>query len=575
MAAAAAARRAASLLPLLLSSPSRARLPHRQTLTLTPLLRPHGLYSHSGPKPTSSAAFSASAGAAASNGSAPAERTRELQLYNTKSRRKELFQPRVPGGEVGMYVCGVTPYDDSHIGHARAYVAFDVLYRYLLYLDHKVRYVRNFTDIDDKIIARANQLGEDPFSLSKRYSDDFLSDMADLHCLPPSVEPRVSDHIDQIINMIKQILDNGCAYIIGGDVYFSVENFPEYGELSGRKLDDNRAGERVAVDERKKNPADFALWKAAKDGEPGWDSPWGLGRPGWHIECSAMSAHYLGHSFDIHGGGEDLVFPHHENEIAQSRAACCDSSISYWIHNGFVNVNSQKMSKSLGNFVTIRKVTELYHPLALRIFLLGTHYRSPINYSIEQLNVASDRLYYTYQTLQDCEENCRQHQSNAGDPLPVNTTNFIQKLHDEFEASMSDDLHTSVALAAVSEPLKVMNDLLHTRKGKKQEKRLESLSAMEEKIRAVLSVLGLLPSSYYDALQQLREKALRRASMTEDQVLQKIEERTSARKAKQYEKSDEIRKELAAVGIALMDGPEGTTWRPSVPLSEQGLVAST
>uniref|UniRef100_A0A0E0EUT0 cysteine--tRNA ligase n=1 Tax=Oryza meridionalis TaxID=40149 RepID=A0A0E0EUT0_9ORYZ len=570
--AAAAARRAAGLLPLLLSSPSRARPPHRQALALTPpLLRPHRLYSHS-PKPSSSAAFSASA--SASNG-APAGRARELHLYNTKSRRKELFQPRVPGGEVGMYVCGVTPYDDSHIGHARAYVAFDVLYRYLRYLDHKVRYVRNFTDIDDKIIARANQLGEDPFSLSKRYSDDFLLDMANLHCLQPSVEPRVSDHINQIINMIKQIIDNDCAYAIGGDVYFSVENFPEYGDLSGRKLDDNRAGERVAVDERKKNPADFALWKAAKDGEPCWDSPWGPGRPGWHIECSAMSAHYLGHSFDIHGGGEDLIFPHHENEIAQSRAACCDSSINYWIHNGFVNVNSQKMSKSLGNFVTIRKVTKLYHPLALRMFLLGTHYRSPINYTIEQLNVASDRLYYTYQTLQDCEESCQQHQSKAGDPLPVNTTNCIQKLHDEFETSMSDDLHTSVALAAISEPLKVMNDLLHTRKGKKQEKRLESLSAMEEKIRMVLSVLGLLPSSYYEALQQLREKALTRASMTEEQVLQKIEERTSARKAKQYEKSDEIRKELAAVGIALMDGPDGTTWRPSVPLSEQGVVANS
>ncbi|CAN6218690.1 unnamed protein product [Urochloa humidicola] len=474
-----------------------------------------------------------------------------------------------------MYVCGVTPYDDSHIGHARAYVAFDVLYRYLRYLDYEVRYVRNFTDIDDKIIARANQLGEDPFSLSKRFSDDFLSDMANLQCLPPSVEPRVSDHIDQIISMIKQILDNNCAYVVGGDVYFSVDNFPEYGELSGRKLDDNRAGERVAVDERKRNPADFALWKAAKDGEPWWDSPWGPGRPGWHIECSAMSAHYLGHSFDIHGGGEDLIFPHHENEIAQSRAACCDSNINYWIHNGFVNVNSQKMSKSLGNFITIRKVIEMYHPLALRMFLLGTHYRSPINYTIEQLNVASDRLYYTYQTLRDCEESCQQQEKSSGDSLPANTLNYIQKLHDEFETSMSDDLHTSVALAAISEPLKVMNDLLHTRKGKKQEKRLESLAALEEKIRVVLSVLGLLPSSYHEALQQLREKALRRASITEEHVLQKIEERTAARKAKQYEKSDEIRKELAAVGIALMDGPDGTTWRPSVPFSEEGVVVKT
>ncbi|KAJ1290762.1 hypothetical protein BS78_02G269500 [Paspalum vaginatum] len=540
-AAAAAARRAAGLLPLLLSSPSGARIPLRRAISLIPPPRSYRFLSHA----ATASPFSATA--SASNGAA-VERTRELHLYNTKSRKKEHFRPRAPEGEVGMYVCGVTPYDDSHIGHARAYVAFDVLYRYLRYLGYEVRYVRNFTDIDDKIIAKANQLGEDHFCLSKRFSDDFLSDMANLQCLPPSVEPRVSDHIDQIITMIKQILDNSCAYVVGGDVYFSVDSFPEYGELSGRKLDDNRAGERVAVDERKRNPADFALWKAAKDGEPWWDSPWGPGRPGWHIECSAMSAHYLGHSFDIHGGGEDLIFPHHENEIAQSRAACCDSSINYWIHNGFVNVNSQKMSKSLGNFVTIRKVIEMYHPLALRMFLLGTHYRSPINYTIEQLNVASDRLYYTYQTLHDCEEICRQQQN---------------------------DLHTSVALAAISEPLKIMNDLLHTRKGKKQEKRLESLSALAEKITVVLSVLGLLPSSCHEALEQLREKALIRASITEEHVLQKIEERTAARKAKQYEKSDEIRKELAAVGIALMDGPDGTSWRPSLPISEEGAGVNT
>uniref|UniRef100_A0A8I6XVV2 cysteine--tRNA ligase n=2 Tax=Hordeum vulgare subsp. vulgare TaxID=112509 RepID=A0A8I6XVV2_HORVV len=567
-AAAAAARRAATgLFPLLLSSQSRALPRHGVSLALPALVRPRRLPSHP------AKLFFCSA-TASSNGAAP-EKARDMHLYNTRSRRREPFRPRAPGGEVGMYVCGVTPYDDSHIGHARAYVAFDVLFRYLRYLDYEVRYVRNFTDIDDKIIARANQLGEDPFSLSKRYSDDFLSDMAHLQCLPPSVEPRVSDHIDQIVTMIKQIIDNGCAYVVSGDVYFSVDNFPEYGKLSGRKLDDNRAGERVAVDERKKNPADFALWKAAKDGEPWWDSPWGPGRPGWHIECSAMSAQYLGNSFDIHGGGEDLIFPHHENEIAQSRAACCDSSINYWVHNGFVNVNGQKMSKSLGNFITIRKVIELYHPLALRMFLLGTHYRSPINYTVEQLNVASDRLYYTYQTLRDSEESTQQDQSSSGDSLPFTTTHCIEKLHEDFETSMSDDLHTSVALAAVSEPLKVMNDLLHTRKGKKQEKRLESLAALEEKVRMVLSVLGLMPSSYHEALQQLRGKALRRACVTEEQVLQKIEERTAARKAKQFGRSDEIRDELAALGIALMDGPDGTAWRPSVPSSEQPVAGKS
>ncbi|CAN6471556.1 unnamed protein product [Victoria cruziana] len=320
----------------------------------------------------------------------------EFQLHNTMTKQKEPFRPRDPG-KVGMYVCGVTAYDLSHIGHARVYVAFDVLYRYLKHLGYEVNYVRNFTDVDDKIIRRANELGEEPISLSARFCEEFLLDMADLQCLPPTVQPRVSDHMPQIIEMIQKIIDNGCAYVLEGDVYFSVDNSPDYGRLSGRKLEDNRAGERVAVDERKRNPADFALWKSAKPGEPTWDSPWGPGRPGWHIECSAMSSYYLGHAFDIHGGGMDLIFPHHENEIAQSCAACPESNVNYWVHNGFVTENKEKMSKSLGNFFTIRTVTARYHPLALRLFLMDTHYRSPVNYSEAQLESASDRLFYIYQ----------------------------------------------------------------------------------------------------------------------------------------------------------------------------------
>ncbi|MQM19135.1 hypothetical protein Taro_052137 [Colocasia esculenta] len=483
--------------------------------------------------------------AAAASVDAPSE----LHLYNTMSKEKEAFRPREPG-KVGMYVCGVTTYDFSHIGHARVYVTFDVLYRYLRHMGYDVHYVRNFTDVDDKIIARANELGEDPLSLSSRYCDEFHCDMTYLQCLPPSVEPKVSDHMNQIIDMIKQILDHGYAYRIDGDVYFSVDKFPTYGRLSGRKQEDNRAGERVAVDSRKQNPADFALWKSAKPGEPYWESPWGKGRPGWHIECSAMSVAYLGHSFDIHGGGMDLVFPHHENEIAQSCAACGSSSISYWVHNGFVTVDSEKMSKSLGNFFTIRQVIEIYHPLALRLFLIGTHYRSPINYSDAQLESASDRLFYIYQTLVDCEEFLSQHdESSLKDSLPVNTLDCINNFVSVFENSLADDLHTPV--------------------GKKQELRAESLVALKKEISNVLVILGLMPSSYSEALQQLRTKALKRAGLTEEQVLQKIVERTSARKNKQYERSDEIRKELAAVGIALMDGPDGTTWRPSVPLHVQ------
>ncbi|MBA0870785.1 hypothetical protein Goshw_017177 [Gossypium schwendimanii] len=512
----------------------------------------------------------------------PGSPSSELWLHNTMSKKKELFRPKVEG-KVGMYVCGVTAYDLSHIGHARVYVTFDVLYRYLKHLGYEVCYVRNFTDVDDKIIARAKELAEDPISLSRRYCDEFIQDMVHLQCLPPSVEPRVSDHMPHIIDMIKQIVDNGYAYRVEGDVFFSVENFPEYGQLSGRKLEDNRAGERVAVDSRKRNPADFALWKAsfmrnnsAKEGEPFWESPWGPGRPGWHIECSAMSAAYLGYSFDIHGGGMDLVFPHHENEIAQSCAACKQSNVSYWIHNGFVTVDSEKMSKSLGNFFTIREVMDLYHPLALRLFLMGTHYRSPINYSDVLLESASERIFYIYQTLHDCENVLSQHDKGLQESIPPETLNVINKFHNDFSTSMSDDLHTPVVLAALSDPLKTINDLLHTRKGKKQAMRIESVAALEKIIRNVLSVLGLMPTSYSEALQQLREMALKRAKLTEDKILQKIEERSEARKNKDYEKSDAIRKDLAVVGIALMDSPDGTSWRPAIPLPlQEQQVAAT
>ncbi|KAA3480168.1 cysteine--tRNA ligase, chloroplastic/mitochondrial isoform X1 [Gossypium australe] len=556
----------------------------------------------------------------------PGSPSSELWLHNTMSKKKELFKSKVED-KVGMYVCGVTAYDLSHIGHARVYVTFDVLYRYLKHLGYEVCYVRNFTDVDDKIIARANELAEDPISLSRQYCDEFIQDMVHLQCLPPSVEPRVSDHMPHIIDMIKQIVDNGYAYRVEGDVFFSVENFPEYGQLSGRKLEDNRAGERVAVDSRKRNPADFALWKAsfirnnvwincelweidtqptllksrtdqaahgilnvlrnwyipktssrlsAKEGEPFWESPWGPGRPGWHIECSAMSAAYLGYSFDIHGGGMDLVFPHHENEIAQSCAACKQSNVSYWIHNGFVTVDSEKMSKSLGNFFTIREVIDLYHPLALRLFLMGTHYRSPINYSDVLLESASERIFYIYQTLHDCENVLSQHDKGLQESIPPETLNVINKFHNDFSTSMSDDLHTPVVLAALSDPLKTINDLLHTRKGKKQAMRIESVAALEKIIRNVLSVLGLMPTSYSEALQQLREMALKRAKLTEDKILQKIEERSEARKNKDYEKSDAIRKDLAVVGIALMDSPDGTSWRPAIPLPlQEQQVAAT
>ncbi|KAF7132712.1 hypothetical protein RHSIM_Rhsim09G0105600 [Rhododendron simsii] len=508
----------------------------------------------------------------------------EFQLYNSMTKQKEIFVPKEPG-KVGMYICGVTAYDLSHIGHARAYVAFDILFRYLKHLGYEVNYVRNFTDVDDKIIRRANELEEDPLALSSRYCEEFLVDMVDLQCLPPTYQPRVSDHMEQIKGMIAQIISNGCAYEMEGDVYFSVEKFPSYGQLSGRKLEDNRAGERVAVDTRKRNPADFALWKAAKPGEPSWGSPWGPGRPGWHIECSAMSAHYLTYSFDIHGGGMDLIFPHHENELAQSCAACPECHVKYWVHNGFVTANDEKMSKSLGNFFTIREVTKLYHPLALRHFLMSTHYRSPVNYSIQQIEIASEAVYYIYQTLQDCEDALLPFQQGSQEGaengkiarITPAAKDCISKLRDDFETKLSDDLHTPYILnAALQEALRFMNssmNLLKKKQPKQQQLSLvQSLTELEKEVKKVLSTLGLLAgSTYSEVLQQLKDKALKRSGLTEEGILHLIEERAMARKNKDFNRGDEIRSELAAKGIALMDVGKETIWRPCVPPEQPSL----
>ncbi|CAD6209516.1 unnamed protein product [Miscanthus lutarioriparius] len=529
----------------------------------------------------------------------------QLKLFNSMTKAKEPFQPRVEG-KVGMYVCGVTPYDFSHVGHARAYVAFDMLYRYLKFLGYEVEYVRNFTDIDDKIIRRANEAGETHTSLSSRFINEFLLDMAALQCLPPTREPRVTEHIEHIKELITKIMQNGHGYAIEGDVYFSVDSFPEYLLLSGRKLDQNRAGERVAVDTRKRNPADFALWKSAKEGEPSWESHWGHGRPGWHIECSAMSAHYLGHVFDIHGGGRDLIFPHHENELAQSRAAYPESEVICWMHNGFVNKDDQKMSKSENNFFTIRDIISLYHPMALRYFLIRTHYRSDVNHSDKAIENASDRVYYIYKTLYDCDEMLSKYREEAiSVPVPAEEQNLVNRHHKAFLDNMSDDLKTTDVLDGedgLTDLLKAinsnMNDLkklqqkLEQQQKKQQQKKqqqkqqqtqkqpedyIQGLIALETEIKDKLSVLGLMPpSSLSEVLNQLKGKALKRANLTEEQLQEQIEQRTVARKNKQFEVSDRIRKHLATLGISLMDEPTCTSWRPCEPErpEESGSVTS-
>ncbi|MCJ7493900.1 MAG: cysteine--tRNA ligase, partial [Deltaproteobacteria bacterium] len=307
-----------------------------------------------------------------------------LKIYNTLTKKKEEFLP-LQKGKVSMYVCGVTVYDRCHIGHARAAVVFDVLFRFLRYRGYEVTYVRNYTDVDDKIIKRANQEGVSCQEIAKRYIQEYEEDMEALGMERPTHEPRATENISQIIDLVKKLVEKGFAYTVDGDVYFSVEKFSSYGKLSGRDLEEMRAGARVEVDERKNNPLDFALWKSSKPGEPEWDSPWGRGRPGWHIECSAMSQRYLGESFDIHGGGQDLIFPHHENEIAQSEAATGKPFVRFWVHNGFVNINHEKMSKSLGNILAIRDLLQDHHPEVLRLFLLSNHYRSPVDFSLQNM----------------------------------------------------------------------------------------------------------------------------------------------------------------------------------------------
>ncbi|XP_043813404.1 cysteine--tRNA ligase 2, cytoplasmic isoform X2 [Manihot esculenta] len=408
--------------------------------------------------------------------------------------------------------------------------------------------------------------------------------MDSLQCLHPTYQPRVTDHMEEIIDMIKQIIDNGFAYDIEGDVFFAVDKFPNYGQLSGQKLENTRAGERVAVDTRKRNPADFALWKAAKPDEPSWKSPWGDGRPGWHIECSAMSAHYLTSKFDIHGGGSDLAFPHHENEIAQSAAARQESHVSYWMHNGHVTNNNEKMSKSLGNFFTIRQVTERYHPLALRYFLMSAHYRSPLNYTVLQLESASDAIFYIYQTLHDCEEALSLFQDGSQEGVGLNVKKVgitadaqkcINKLREEFESKMSDDLSTShILIGAFQEALKFINSSLSMIKKKQQKQQqlslIQSLTEIEKEAKLILKILGLLPPcTYVEVLQQLKDKALKRAGLTEQDVLSFIEERAMARKNKDFSRSDQIRADLTAKGIALMDVGKETVWRPCVPVEAE------
>lgn len=459
-----------------------------------------------------------------------------LKIYNSLTREKEQFRPIEPG-KVRMYVCGMTVYDYCHLGHARVLVVFDVITRYLRVRGFDVTYVRNVTDIDDKIIHRAQENGEDFQSLTRRFTQAMHEDAAVLGVLPPDQEPLATESMDAIVGMVGKLVDRGYAYVAdNGDVYYDVSRFERYGQLSGEKPDELRAGARVEVEAAKDDPLDFVLWKAAKPGEPSWPSPWGAGRPGWHIECSAMSTCTLGEHFDIHGGGMDLKFPHHENEIAQSEAATGEKFVNYWIHNGFVQVDEEKMSKSLGNFFTVREVLKRYRPEEVRFFILGSHYRSPLNYTEENLDKARGgltRLYTALRGLPTAEE---------GQSLD----SFVERFH----AAMDDDFNTPEAIAVLFELANALN--------RARAEKADSVSNLSATLRHLGGSLGLLLA---DAETYLRAGSLKEDAISDAAIEQLIAKRNAARDLKDWAESDRIREQLNGKGVVLEDGPGGTSWR--------------
>jgi len=484
-----------------------------------------------------------------------------VMIYNTLNNRKEEFSPRSPG-KVDMYVCGPTTYNLIHLGNARPLIVFDTVRRYFEYSGFKVTFVQNFTDIDDKIINRAGEEGADPLALAAKYIKEYYKDAGALGVRPATIHPKVSEHLAEIIEMIRGILNNGYAYVVDGDVYFSVSKFTGYGRLSGRKLEDMQAGARIDVDERKQHPMDFALWKAAKPGEPAWDSPWGQGRPGWHIECSAMAAKYLGMGFDIHGGGFDLIFPHHENEIAQAEACTgCGPFARYWMHNGFITVNEEKMSKSLGNFFTVREILAKYDPEVIRFYMLSTHYRSPLDFDDTKLDMNKKSLTRLHNALDNIEamlDSVAFGESNVSLEAPTADLNrAIVKAEDDFRAAMDDDFNTALAIASLFDLARETNSF-----GK-----------------AVTEYAGKpVPVYVKDALEQARAVVYRLgevlglferrgpAGQDESGMVEKlmgllIEIRQEARAKKDWAVADAIRNKLGEIGIILEDTPQGIRWK--------------
>ena len=476
-----------------------------------------------------------------------------LKVYNTLTREKELFVPAEPG-KVKIYVCGVTPYNHPHIGNARPFIIWDVIHRYFERQGLAVTHIQNFTDVDDKIIDAAAREGIAWHELAGRYIKAYFEVMDSLNVRRVNLYPRVSGHMPEIIDMVTTLVDKGHAYVVDGDVYFSVQDFPAYGHLSGRSLEDMKAGARVEVDDRKRHPMDFALWKSAKPGEPFWDSPWGPGRPGWHIECSAMSYKYLGCGFDFHGGGSDLIFPHHENEVAQSEAFTgCAPFVRYWVHNGFVTVNSEKMSKSLGNFFLVKDILAHFRPMVLRFFILSTHYRSPLDFSDERLTEAERAWTRLASAVQGARQLLTQTGGKSVAPASTELAEAVAVARAEYEAAMADDFNTALAISSLFALAKSLNVACQAAKDAAAVDR-SGIEVAVGALEDMLSALGLIPEE--QPAEGGRDEVLVGSLM---EIL--LELRRSARERKDWATADAIRNKLQAAGIVVEDSPQGARWK--------------
>ncbi|MCI5179319.1 MAG: cysteine--tRNA ligase [Candidatus Electrothrix sp. AW3_4] len=484
-----------------------------------------------------------------------------MKIYNTLAGKKEAFSP-LEEGHVQLYVCGITSYDYCHIGHARSSLVFDMVVRYLRYRGYKVTFVRNFTDIDDKIIARAAEQGVDSTQLAEQFIAAFYTDMDALGVLRADIEPKATEHIQDMIDLIQELIEKGLAYPSAGDVYYRVGKFSDYGMLSGRKLEDMQAGARIDVNEQKEDPMDFVLWKGAKPGEPKWSSPWGEGRPGWHIECSAMSRKYLGKNFDIHGGGKDLIFPHHENELAQSVGANQCPFANLWMHHGFVTIKDEKMSKSLGNFLTIRDVLREYPAETLRLFIFSTQYRNPLDFSETALQDAQTGLDRMYDCLAQINELVQAAEQGGDSTIGQKDKKKIQSLRQRFEKAMDNDFNSAQALGHLFDGVKVLNKACRL-VGSQQEVATEDIQLLEQAkvtMQDLAGLLGVLQQEPGQYIQAKKDRLLASLTLSEQEINDLIAERNAAREQKDWATSDAVRDKLLAHNIELHDGPDGTSW---------------